>query len=227
MEALKKPCQNANIYEGHIFDIGESRNKTVRDALKFPETSHILFVDDDIVPVDRLSLLKLWAFLKISGESIVSGLYYNKGKTPVPLIMKSTEGPEGIRFQLPKATIDPPTTVVFPVDCVGAGFLLVKREVFEKIKPPWFVFGDPELIRRMKLKTEDISPGEDVYFSFKARDAGYKLFVDCRVRLAHYAPRFVGPKDVLEQLQGGLLRHDMQIENMRRELDAISTKSSG
>ena len=220
MEMLERPCPTASIYEGHIFDIGQSRTMLAREALKIPETTHILFVDDDIIPIDPLSLKKLFAFLKKTGESIVSGLYYMKQPPHPPLLMGINETEEGMRFQLPKAG-DPPTDTVLRVGAVPAGFLLVKREVFEKLEPPWFVYADLGLGKRMKLKGTEQPPGEDIYFSVKATDAGYKLYVDCRVRLGHYVPMFVGPKDVTAQINDGL--YESQVERLRKQLDSTLT----
>lgn len=52
---------------------------------------------------------------------------------------------------------------------LGFGIILVRREVFESIKPPWF-----------RISCEDGGSwiGEDAWFCAKARAAGYELWVD-------------------------------------------------
>ena len=54
---------------------------------------------------------------------------------------------------------------------VGMGFMLVKREVFEKLPKPWFL-----------MSVGDHIPGglegEDVYFCRKAAEHGFPTFVD-------------------------------------------------
>jgi hypothetical protein len=57
LEALEKPCKFAHVYEGHVFDLGASRTSLAKIALSLPETTHILFVDDDIIIPDPKSLL--------------------------------------------------------------------------------------------------------------------------------------------------------------------------
>jgi GT2 family glycosyltransferase len=56
---------------------------------------------------------------------------------------------------------------------------MYSMEVFKKIKPPWFEFhlqdpGKPPL-------------GEDIFFCTKLKAAGYKIFVDCDIKVGHLA----------------------------------------
>jgi GT2 family glycosyltransferase len=64
---------------------------------------------------------------------------------------------------------------LFEVKAVGAAFLLVKRGVFESIKRPWF----------STTLVENDFVGEDVYFCIKAREAGYKIWIDPSVKIKH------------------------------------------
>lgn len=64
------------------------------------------------------------------------------------------------------------------VDACGTGCLLVHRDVFEKIKTPYFKFQYDEKGALIK--------GEDFYFCDKARDEGFKINYDARYKTAHY-----------------------------------------
>lgn len=61
----------------------------------------------------------------------------------------------------------------------GMGFMAVNFEVLKKMKAPWFQVeylekdGDMHMI------------GEDVYFCNKARELGYKVYLDPTIRLKH------------------------------------------
>ncbi|GAI70672.1 unnamed protein product, partial [marine sediment metagenome] len=68
----------------------------------------------------------------------------------------------------------------------GAGFLLIKREVFEKIPYPWFSFE---------------KGGEDLYFSDKARGNGFETWCDMSVLLGHLRLVPVGASQFLTQYQ--------------------------
>ena len=60
----------------------------------------------------------------------------------------------------------------FPVDVTGMHFVLIKREVFEKVPKPWFSW-------------ETGPPSEDFYFYEKAKKAGYEVKIFSEVRLSH------------------------------------------
>ena len=65
------------------------------------------------------------------------------------------------------------------VDFVGAGFLLVRRQVFENLDFPWF--------RRFVLEKGDcaVNVGEDLAFCIAAKAAGYDIYCDFDLSLTH------------------------------------------
>lgn len=60
---------------------------------------------------------------------------------------------------------------------VGTGFMLINLEVFKKIPKPWFQL---EYSKEGKLQY-----GEDMSFCRKAREAGYDIWCDTKVKLGH------------------------------------------
>jgi len=227
LSALDMPCPNAHIYESHIFDIGESRQSLTEMFMNIPEATEILYVDDDITIPDRKSLVKMHGFLESKNESIVSGLYWEKSQATIickecgswkhrPLILAMAEQNGQILFGFPFQDKPIPENSVIKVGAVPAGFLLVKREVFEKIPPPWFVYGDPELTKKQAIKTGQPF-GEDVYFSRKARQAGFNLWVDTRAKLLHYVPNFIGDSESLEFVRTGMTHITEDVQAMRQE----------
>jgi len=66
------------------------------------------------------------------------------------------------------------------VACCG----LFDMEVFENIPAPWFE----------TRKTKNGVVGEDVRFCEKARDAGYRIYVDCDLQVGHLATFEIGTK---------------------------------
>jgi hypothetical protein len=62
------------------------------------------------------------------------------------------------------------------VDATGFGSVLLNMKVFEDIDQPWFEFD---------LHNHKTPVGEDIGFYMKARAAGYKVFVDCSIKIGH------------------------------------------
>ena len=61
------------------------------------------------------------------------------------------------------------------VDGTGFGCVLLKTEVLIALERPWF-----------KLKIHENPPiGEDFYFWAKAKKAGFRIFVDCDIKIGH------------------------------------------
>ena len=72
---------------------------------------------------------------------------------------------------------------LLPVDVVGSAGLLVRKRVFETLVDPWFEAG---CLTRTGL-------GEDWYFCWKARRAGFQTWVDTTVPLGHITQMTVWP----------------------------------
>jgi len=70
-----------------------------------------------------------------------------------------------------------PPTGVFPVAQTGLGFTIVRRDVFARIRTPWFQFGAAAGGR---------SIGEDVWFSNGVTQAGLQILCDGAVRCSHF-----------------------------------------
>ncbi len=68
------------------------------------------------------------------------------------------------------------------VDVVGAGCLLIRRDLFEKIPAPWFA---------SQWSTKG-HLSEDFSFCEKAKGMGYRIGVDTSVRPLHLEPVGVG-----------------------------------
>lgn len=87
---------------------------------------------------------------------------------------------------------------------IPQGFTLVAREVYERMKKPWFLMGwNPET-------------GEyqypDGYFSMKARELGYKLYIDHDVskHTWHYGGRAYSYQDALNCENDLLKKYELE-----------------
>ena len=85
----------------------------------------------------------------------------------------------------PQLLDSPPPGALLEVDFTGCHCLLIRREVLERMEPPWFQGYNPG--------------GEDQYFCEKARDTlGIKTYVDLSVLVGHAATdRIIGALDFM------------------------------
>ena len=139
-----------------------ARNAMTSVALAYKEVTHLMFIDDDMT-FDRDAVRRLLTH----DLPIVGGLCHNR-RPPYPPILIH-DSPRGFEFQY-----DYPEGLV-EVDATGAAFLLVKREVFEAIRAE---FPDEEPWRPKGVS-------EDVSFCRRAREAGFKVFVDTTIKIGH------------------------------------------
>lgn len=75
------------------------------------------------------------------------------------------------------------------VDYAGTGFMLIKREVLEQlagIHPKWEGANGPVPALFMTPIHNGCLESEDYHFCRIAREAGYKVMMDPKVRLGHY-----------------------------------------
>jgi GT2 family glycosyltransferase len=132
---------------------------------RIPHPSHILFVDHDVLP-RRSTLKKLFDHKK----DIVAGVYPMTQRGELFWCLSREEPYRGLPIdELP----DNP----FKAKYVGCGMMLIKYEVFEKLEWPYF--------------KKEFAPGamitsDDMYFCKKARDAGYDIWVDPKLKCNHF-----------------------------------------
>ena len=145
-------------------DIASSRNRIVYAAQE-RKCSHLLFVDYDMY-FPPTAIPKL-----IEADKDIIGAAYNFRSEDV----RSTAVPVGVGKQvhpdeLPKEP--------FKAEAMGAGLLLIKMHVFDKIKAPWFMFG-------YNAKGE-MHFGEDTYFIQRAlNEAKLEAWADPTLRVKH------------------------------------------
>jgi len=153
----------------YLFPIDLARNVCVREFLK-GDWEYLLFVDSDVEPPSNALEVLL-----AHDRDIVSAM--------VPTAKKDVEG---YLWPIPSAYKRHGKELLpyfgeglAQVDAVGAGCLLVKRVVFEKLPAPWFKL-------EYNGNLTEITRGEDFYFSDQARMHGFSIWVDYNVRCSHY-----------------------------------------
>lgn len=159
--------------------ISRARNTLVAKFLNNPESTHLMFIDADIG-------WEPWHLLVMLNRQVdvIGGLYPMK-TLPVKWVVNgfdgAEEGPEGLQ----------------EVSKTGTGFMLVKRDVFEKlnshpaVKPFNNDIGLPKELDQHLRTYYDTAVRENRYYSEdwtfceNWRDIGGRIWVDKRVLLRH------------------------------------------
>jgi hypothetical protein len=71
------------------------------------------------------------------------------------------------------------------VDWTGSGFLLLRKEVLEKMEYPWFRY---EIVRtELNGQVQQLVTSDDLGFDMNAARAGYDIHLDCSCKIEHLA----------------------------------------
>ena len=140
--------------------IAQNRNDCVQDALD-DDVDYILWVDSDMTfnPDDLKQLLA-------DDKDIVTGLYFTRKQPVEPVIYSMVD--DGEYYTSIK---DYYKNTMFKVGGCGSGFVLVKTDVYRKIKKDWY-----SIIGNI---------GEDLSFCKRALQTGYDIYCDTTVKLGH------------------------------------------
>lgn len=135
-------------------------------AMRARDYDYLLAIDSDM-SFDKDALKKLLAL----DTDIATGIYRKKtlDKTEYE-IYRRAEG----RFE-PYTEIT--TSTPFEVDACGFGCVLVNSRVFHSIEYPAF--------KNTWMDPQDWKMSEDLYFCRKAKQQGFKIWVDPTVRCGH------------------------------------------
>lgn len=182
------------------------RNKLAIELLK-TDFTHLLMLDvDHKHPWDIVQRLSRWVLLDPK-KLVIGGLNFRRGPPYDPCCY--LRGKDGKLY--------PPvewTPGLIRVDAIGTGSILIAREVFERLPPPWF-YNDYSRV------WEDEWPGEDLGFSQLCRDNGIEMWVDTTTTSPHMIDGWVDETSFRQYLadhEQGTAR--MSIEEFERELQA-------
>lgn len=151
-------------------DVAVARNLLAEKAIG----DYIFFIDDDVLPPIN-TIEKLYNHKK----DIVSGLYFAKQQPHFPQIFKDSKRDVGRYDSVENYEKD----ALIEIDACGAGCMLIKKEVFEKLKQPYFQY----------IPKSETTPrkGEDYFFCEKAKKAGFKIFCDTSVLCKHIGTKYI------------------------------------
>jgi hypothetical protein len=143
-----------------------ARNQIVDIVQQHGGFTHLLFMDTDMTfPQDTIRKLVL------HDKDVVSGLYFERYAPYRPMVRKRLD--DG--YSLADFTQAP----LIEVDALGAGCMLIKMDVFDKLEKPYFEY------RLTKSGVKETFLSEDIVFCERVREAGIKIFCDTTIRCGH------------------------------------------
>jgi predicted SAM-dependent methyltransferase len=154
--------------------IADARNEIVEFALS-QNAQYIYWLDDDVIAPPN-AFLKLYSHQK----DIINGVYWAKTHPSMPLLFRGhLEGPYW----------DWHVGDLIEIDAAGNGLTLVKTDVYRKISKevggPWYSV-DYTSFPNASGNEIPVGNTEDLYFYWKAKKAGYKVWADTAVQALHY-----------------------------------------
>lgn len=184
-----------------ISHIDKARNQCIEEFLK-TDCTHLLFIDGDMV-WNPESIEKFLLY----NEPVVSAIPTQKVppfKPTVYMVAKDDNGqPNTYWLQLGMYPLDRP--FYWGAAGVGAAFMMIKREVIEKMEVPWFA--TPPYAKTTS------SYGEDFFFTIGMTLKGYKILFDPTVRIYHIGKCLFGLEDHIvyknEEAEGNPACHFM------------------
>lgn len=152
--------------------IAEARNEIVEFALS-QNANYIYWLDDDVIPAPD-AFMKLYRHQK----DIINGVYWSKSNPPMPLLFRGhLEGPYW-KWRVGD---------LIEIDAAGNGLTLVKTDVYrtisDKLGGPWY---STEYASFAGVKESPYNNTEDLYFYWKAKKAGFKIWADTSVQAMHF-----------------------------------------
>lgn len=169
-----------NGYASHVADAREvTLSGTMQNEIKNSKPlggavtyDKILWIDSDIsfAPEDVLRLYD-------SDKDIVTGAYMLANGSAA---VYKTLGKQGMSHETVVTLEDP-----IKVEGCGFGFVCVKSGVFESLSRPWF----QQVMHYVEQNGERIDfplVGEDLSWCKRARDAGYDIWLDPKVKVTHH-----------------------------------------
>jgi hypothetical protein len=160
-------AREGTIMDDNFLDITNNKPLLGKDTY-----DTVIWIDSDIAwtPQDFLKIYQ-------SDKDITSGVYVSD---------------HGVLMYTPSDKEHLKETKHVEITHAGFGFIGIKQGVFEKISRPWF---QTQYTKTTIEEKEYLIPyGEDYSFCSKARQAGFKIFLDPTVTVTHYKTIPLKPK---------------------------------
>lgn len=162
-------------------EVGRAYDEQVKAILKHPELSgwkYVATIEDDTLPPPD-AFQKLYQAIEQGPYDGVGGLYFTKGDVNMPMCYGNPAefARTGVlEFRPRNVTNGIRAGAIVECNGIANGCSLFRMDAFRKVEPPYFQTLNEWGVGGMT---------QDLFFCAKARRAGLKFAVDCRVRCAH------------------------------------------
>jgi len=194
LRLLEIPADQYSVLYTTGADVAYARNllaEKVKDV-----ADYIFLVDDDVLPPIN-TITKLLSHNK----DMVCGLYFANREPHFPQIFLKNKEDKTKYDCVENYKKDS----LIEIDACGAGCMLIKAEIFKKLKLPYFWYIP---------KSEDKPrKGEDFYFCEKVKEAGYKIYCDTSIICKHIGKKLIGPE-----------HWDMSVQMLKEMKDKMGEK---
>ena len=168
------------------YSLDKMRNMIVKDALDL-KADYLLFLDTDMSFPDFMITRMLKVFEANKNCEAVTGVYTWKKEPYLPQLFGKFDQKKKKFHILSGFILNQPFWVVG----AGLGAMMVKADLFRRVKEPWFKFVEKGEDKRIPLGL-----GEDLYFAWKCKP---KMLCDPQIVCGHYDIRPVGLKNYVEK----------------------------
>lgn len=160
-------------YEFEICTIGKVFTALARERIAETAVEHksdwLLMVDDDMV-----GTAAVFEQLYRNQVDICAALAFSRYPPHKPVIYNINSGVDSFTrkpYYINYPVYDYPRDRLVECDAVGFGAVLIRCRILDAIPKPWFMTTS--------------GAGEDIHFCHQARKAGFRVFMDTRVKLGH------------------------------------------
>jgi len=147
---------------------------------------YLYMIDDDMICPDDM-----FEQLYRHDVDIVAPLAFTRNPPHHPVIYHCVEGYDPVSkkdYFINTNVMNYPKDKLVECDAVGFGAVLIKREVFIKLGKKAFM--------------STCGTGEDILFCYKAKKAGFKIYMDTACKLGHLGQRVNVTEEYVEQYRG-------------------------
>ena len=164
-------------FEFYFFTLGRmftpvAREEAAEEAIK-GGFDYLYMIDDDMICPDDM-----FTRLQKHDVDIIAPLAFTRNAPYHPVIYSSIDGWDSVTnvdYFLNNVVKNYPKDSLVECDAVGFGSALIKVDVFRKIRS----------VTKEPFFKSTCGTGEDIFFCYKAKKYGARVFVDTSVKLGH------------------------------------------
>jgi GT2 family glycosyltransferase len=183
MQEIWKTEKRTPRYEFYFHTVGRlltpyAREKLTESALAIGADYMVQFDDDMILPVDMVECM-LQDMENQSEIDVLGALAFMRNAPHFPVMYTTTEGYDPVHrtpYYIREIVKKYPKDTMVECDAVGFGAVCIRMDILKKMKAPYFM--------------STTQSGEDIYFCYKAKKAGARIFMDTRIKLGHLSNPF-------------------------------------